>query len=140
MRWLARLCSAVTDQGINYVLPSAACVMQLPLQPMTILMTRVCMAPAFTQPLIATAAAAGTGHAAAVPLASAFAVVVASNTAANFSVMGALAGIMFVNILQQRGLDSLGYVQFSRLMLPAGIISTVMALVVLGAEFVTWNL
>lgn len=99
----------------------------LHLQPMTILMTRVCMSPAFTQALSKPAAAA-----------SAFAVVVASNTAANFSVMGALAGIMFVNILQQRGMKALGYVRFSRLMLPAGMASTVAALVVLGGEFVTW--
>lgn len=108
---------------------------------MTILMTRVCMSPAFTKGLTAAVAAAGgsSTHAAAVPLASAFAVVIASNTAANFSVMGALAGIMFVNILQQRGSD-LGYLRFSKLMVPAGITSTLVALVVLGAEFVTWKL
>jgi Na+/H+ antiporter NhaD/arsenite permease-like protein len=107
---------------------------------MTILMTRVCMSPAFTQPLAAAAAAAGTGHAAAVPVASALAVVVASNTAANFSIMGALAGIMFVNILRQRGMKHFSYLTFSKLMLPAGVLSTVLALVVLGAEFVTWRL
>lgn len=106
---------------------------------MTILMTRVCMSPAFTKALGA-AAAAGAGHAAAVPLASAFAVVIASNTAANFSVMGALAGIMFCNILQQRGMKDLTYLRFTKLMVPAGITSTVMALVILGAEFVTWKL
>jgi Na+/H+ antiporter NhaD/arsenite permease-like protein len=111
------------------------------LQPMTILMTRVCMSPAFTKGLAAAVVAAGgsSSHAAAVPLASAFAVVIASNTAANFSVMGALAGIMFVNILQQRGMSDLGYLRFSKLMVPAGITSTLVALVVLGAEFVTWK-
>jgi Na+/H+ antiporter NhaD/arsenite permease-like protein len=101
------------------------------MQPMTILMTRVCMSPAFTAPL----AAAGGG----VPLASAFAVVVASNTAANFSVMGALAGIMFCNILAQRGMTGLSYLRFSKLMVPAGVASTLLALVVLGAEFATWG-
>lgn len=109
---------------------------------MTILMTRVCMSPAFTGPVMAAATAAGAaaGHAAAIPVASAFAVVVASNTAANFSVMGALAGIMFVNILQQRGMKAFSYWQFTKLMVPSGLLSTVFALVVLGAEFVTWRL
>lgn len=104
-------------------------------QPMTILMTRVLMSPSFTAPL----AAAATAQADGVALASAFAVVVASNTAANFSVMGALAGIMFCNILAQRGMTGLSYLRFSKLMVPAGVASTLMALVVLGAEFVTWG-
>lgn len=102
---------------------------------MTILMTRVCMSPAFLAPL---AAASAGQHAAAVPLASAFAVVVASNTAANFSIMGALAGIMFVNILKQRGFQVSSW-SFTKLMVPAGVSSTLFALLILGAELVTWN-
>jgi Na+/H+ antiporter NhaD/arsenite permease-like protein len=106
-------------------------------QPMTILMTRVCMSPAF----IAASASAGsnaadgtTGTHTGPPLASALSVVVASNVAANFTVMGALAGIMFLSILQSRGMKRIGYLQFTKLMLPAGVASTIMALLVLGAE------
>lgn len=73
------------------------------------------------------------------PVASAFAVVVASNVAANYTVMGALAGIMFVNILQRKGLKRVGYATFSKLMLPAGVASTVVALAILGAEFAAWH-
>eukprot|EP00775_Hariotina_reticulata_P007983 gene7983-8181_t len=106
-------------------------------QPMTILMTRVCMSPAF---LAASAdagshAADGTpGSRSGAPFASALSVVVASNVAANFTVMGALAGIMFLNILKSRGMNRIGYLQFTKLMLPAGVASTVMALLLLGAE------
>lgn len=102
-------------------------------QPMTILMTRVTMSPLFT----AAATASGV-MVTRVPQAAALAVVIASNVAANYTVMGALAGIMFVNILQRKGLKGVNYVTFSRLMLPAGVMSTVVALVVLGAEYVTW--
>jgi Na+/H+ antiporter NhaD/arsenite permease-like protein len=74
-----------------------------------------------------------------VPIGAAFAVVIASNVAANFTVMGALAGIMFVNILQRKGLRSVNYATFSRLMLPSGVVSAVLALAILGAELVLWH-
>ncbi|WIA38186.1 hypothetical protein OEZ86_001535 [Tetradesmus obliquus] len=133
-------------------------------QPMTILMTRVCMSPVFAQ--AAAAAAAGAPAAGGlissgsssnadlssptsmasmadgssrVPIGAAFAVVIASNVAANFTVMGALAGIMFVNILQRKGLRTVNYATFSRLMLPSGLVSAVLALAILGAELVLWQ-
>uniref|UniRef100_A0A383W390 Citrate transporter-like domain-containing protein n=1 Tax=Tetradesmus obliquus TaxID=3088 RepID=A0A383W390_TETOB len=133
-------------------------------QPMTILMTRVCMSPVFAQ--AAAAAAAGAPAAGGlissgsssnadlssptsmasmadgssrVPVGAAFAVVIASNVAANFTVMGALAGIMFVNILQRKGLRTVNYATFSRLMLPSGLVSAVLALAILGAELVLWQ-
>jgi Na+/H+ antiporter NhaD/arsenite permease-like protein len=74
-----------------------------------------------------------------VPIGAAFAVVIASNVAANFTVMGALAGIMFVNILRRKGLRSVNYATFTRLMLPSGIVSAVLALAILGAELVLWQ-
>jgi len=104
-------------------------------QPMTILLTRACLTPAF-----AAAAAAGGAVAPAVAKrnlqAALFAVVVGSNTAACFSVIGALAGIMWVAILRdkRRGLR-VPYLRFSALMLPAGLAATVAALVVLMVEF-----
>eukprot|EP00878_Enallax_costatus_P013275 GHUV01013878.1.p1 GENE.GHUV01013878.1~~GHUV01013878.1.p1 ORF type:complete len:209 (+),score=50.32 GHUV01013878.1:35-628(+) len=104
-------------------------------QPMTILMTRVTMSPAF----IAAATAGATGVMIdRIPKAAALAVVIASNVAANYTVMGALAGIMYVNILQRKGMKDFSYVTFSRMMLPSGVLSTVVALVVLGAQYVTW--
>eukprot|EP00879_Flechtneria_rotunda_P007887 GHRR01008264.1.p2 GENE.GHRR01008264.1~~GHRR01008264.1.p2 ORF type:complete len:550 (+),score=214.94 GHRR01008264.1:975-2624(+) len=102
-------------------------------QPMTILMTRVCMSHVFVQ-----AASSAATTSSKVPLAAAFAVVIASNVAANYTVMGALAGIMWINILKRQGVKGVGYVLFSKLMLPAGVVSTVVALVVLGAELVMW--
>lgn len=93
-------------------------------QPMTILMTRVCLNPKFV---------AAVGNARNVE-ASLFAVVVGSNLAANFTLIGALAGMMWANILAQRGLH-IGYVQFARLTLPAGVLCTAVCLVVLGLEF-----
>jgi hypothetical protein len=96
-------------------------------QPATILLTRVIMSPAFA------AVSGPTGPAAA------FAVVVASNTSANFSVMGALAGLLFVRILQARGCHSITYVRFSLLLAPAGLVSTLGALTVLALEFGAWN-
>jgi Na+/H+ antiporter NhaD/arsenite permease-like protein len=103
-------------------------------QPMTILLTRACMSPAFA----AAASAAGAVAPAAVRhnlQAALFAVVVGSNTAACFTVIGSLAGIMWVAIIKQRGLRTT-YVQFTRLMLPAGVASTAAALLVLWCEFV----
>jgi Na+/H+ antiporter NhaD/arsenite permease-like protein len=134
------------------------------LQPMTILMTRVCMSPVFTQ----AAAAATSGQAGSsltsssssispaalsapismvsmsdggsrVPIGAAFAVVIASNVAANFTVIGALAGIMFVNILQRKGLRTVNFATFSRLMLPSGVVGAAVALAILGAELVLWQ-
>ncbi|KIZ02603.1 hypothetical protein MNEG_5352 [Monoraphidium neglectum] len=102
-------------------------------QPMTILLTRACMSPAFA----AAASAAGAVAPAAVRhnlQAALFAVVVGSNTAACFTVIGSLAGIMWVAIIKQRGLRTT-YVQFTRLMLPAGVASTAAALLVLWCEF-----
>jgi Na+/H+ antiporter NhaD/arsenite permease-like protein len=102
-------------------------------QPMTILLTRACLSPAFKA-----AATAGGAVAPAVARrnlqAALFAVVVGSNTAACFTVIGALAGIMWVAIVRQRGLK-VGYLKFSSLMLPAGLAATVAALAVLTCEF-----
>ena len=102
-------------------------------QPMTILLTRACLTPAFA------AAASGGSAAAAAGVrrnlrAALFAVVVGSNTAACFSVIGALAGIMWVAIIRQRGVK-VSYLRFSALMLPAGVAATVAALLVLWLEF-----
>jgi Na+/H+ antiporter NhaD/arsenite permease-like protein len=102
-------------------------------QPMTILLTRACMTKAF-------AAAASAGGATPPALAhralqaALFAVVVGSNTAACFSVIGALAGIMWVAICRARGLD-VSYARFTALMAPAGAAATAAALLVLTAEF-----
>ncbi|KAF6265031.1 hypothetical protein COO60DRAFT_1480323 [Scenedesmus sp. NREL 46B-D3] len=128
---------------------------------MTILMTRVCMSPAFAQAAAAAAGSSGQAGGSSssssadlaapssmanmvdgssrVPIGAAFAVVIASNVAANFTVMGALAGIMFVNILQRKGLRAVNYATFSRLMLPSGVASAVLALAILGAELVLWH-
>jgi Na+/H+ antiporter NhaD/arsenite permease-like protein len=131
---------------------------------MTILMTRVCMSPVFAQAAAAAAMTPGVqpdngfsssssvaGFAtptsmasmadggSRVPVGAAFAVVIASNVAANFTVMGALAGIMFVNILQRKGLHSVNYATFSKLMLPSGVVSAVLALTILGAELTLWQ-
>lgn len=100
-------------------------------QPMTILLTRACMTPAFA----AAAAAAGASPAAASRnlQAALFAIVVGSNTAACFSVIGSLAGIMWVAILRVRGVH-VSNAKFSVLMLPAGVAATVAALLVLWCE------
>jgi hypothetical protein len=158
----SRLCHVLQVQlALNMSLSLSLCL----LQPMTILMTRVCMSPVFAQ---AAAAAAGiqagssltsssssssssadlsgptsmasmADGSSRVPVGAAFAVVIASNVAANFTVMGALAGIMFVNILQRKGLRTVNYATFSRLMLPSGLVSAVLALSILGAELVLWQ-
>ncbi|GBF94835.1 hypothetical protein Rsub_08007 [Raphidocelis subcapitata] len=101
-------------------------------QPQTIALTRACLTPSFA----AAAASAGAAPAAARRRlqAALFAVVVGSNTAACFSVIGALAGIMWVSIARSRGL-AVSYPRFTRLMLPAGAAATVAALLVLTAEF-----
>jgi Na+/H+ antiporter NhaD/arsenite permease-like protein len=99
---------------------------------MTILLTRACMTQAFA----AAAAAGGATPPAAARRAlqaALFAVVVGSNTAACFSVIGALAGIMWVAICGARGLP-VSYPRFSTLMAPAGAAATAAALLVLTAE------
>lgn len=92
-------------------------------QPMTILMARVMLNPLF---------AAAAGGCSVTMQASSFAVVVASNVAANFTLIGALAGIMWANILQARGLR-VGYVRFFALMAPLGLISAAASLAALAA-------
>jgi Na+/H+ antiporter NhaD/arsenite permease-like protein len=101
-------------------------------QPQTIALTRACLTPSFA----AAAAARGAAPAAARRSlqAALFAVVVGSNTAACFSVIGALAGIMWVSIARSRGV-AVSYPRFTRLMLPSGVAATAAALLVLTLEF-----
>lgn len=102
-------------------------------QPMTILMTRVVMSDAFAAGIAASGSASGGGGVELLVLASALAVVVASNVAACFTVNGALAGIMWQDILVRHG-HVVSYVRFTRLMGPAGLAAFGGALLVLGAQ------
>ena len=95
-------------------------------QPMTILMTRVMMSQGFLE------AVASVKH----QQAASFAVVVGSNLGANFTLIGALAGIMWVSILERQGAEGVSYIRFLQLMSPSGLCCTIVALVILYAEFV----
>ncbi|KAF8062069.1 HCF173 [Scenedesmus sp. PABB004] len=87
-------------------------------QPATILLTRVTLSAAFVRGAAAPRA----------PLAAGLAVVVASNTAANFTVMGSLAGVMFIHILRRHGVPGVGHAAFTRLMAPSGAAAAAAAL------------
>jgi hypothetical protein len=93
-------------------------------QPMTILMTRVLLSGAYEEGVPDARVRQG----------AAFALVVASNLAANFTLLGSLAGIMWVTILRRQGLPGFGYLQFLRLMAPVGVACSVATLLVLWAE------
>jgi len=70
-------------------------------QPATILLTRVIISPGF---LALPDAVRSVGM---------FGVILGSNLGANFTLIGALAGIMFAKILSEKGI-TLGYVEFSK--------------------------
>jgi len=70
-------------------------------QPATILLTRVIISPGF---LALPEAVRSVGM---------FGVILGSNLGANFTLIGALAGIMFAKILSEKGII-LGYVEFSK--------------------------
>jgi len=70
-------------------------------QPATILLTRVIISPGF---LALPEAVRSVGM---------FGVILGSNLGANFTLIGALAGIMFAKILSEKGI-TLGYIEFSK--------------------------
>jgi arsenical pump membrane protein len=121
--WCANVTLALVTWGVVSILLANA----INNQPMTILATRVTLSPRF-------AAAAG---GAAARQASSCAIVVGSNVAANFTLIGALAGIMWSNILAQHG-ERVGYLRFVRLLAPLGVTAAVAALVMLGVEYAAW--
>jgi Na+/H+ antiporter NhaD/arsenite permease-like protein len=93
-------------------------------QPMTILMTRVLLSGTYEEGVPDPRVRQG----------AAFALVVASNLAANFTLLGSLAGIMWVSILRRQGLPGFGYLQFLRLMAPVGLACSAATLLVLWAQ------
>jgi Na+/H+ antiporter NhaD/arsenite permease-like protein len=98
-------------------------------QPMTILMTKVMMGKGFLQAVASVK----------VQQAAAFAVVIGSNLGANFTLIGALAGIMWVSILKRQGAEGVSYLRFLQLMSPSGVCCTIVSLVILYAEFVVFG-
>lgn len=92
-------------------------------QPMTILMTRVCMSEQLKEQVSEEKIRAAL-----------FSVVAASNLGANFTVIGALAGVMWKDILSKRGIR-VGYGRFARLVVPSGLVTSALALLVLGIQF-----
>eukprot|EP00198_Chlamydomonas_reinhardtii_P005436 XP_001694772.1 predicted protein [Chlamydomonas reinhardtii] len=93
-------------------------------QPMTILLTRVLLSEQFTSRV-----GYGNTH-----MASLFALVLASNIGAVFTLIGALAGILWSNILGLHGLRC-SYLRFLRVCFPVGFASLVAGLAVLWFEF-----
>lgn len=91
-------------------------------QPMTILMTRVCLSSAFSNVVSSKSL-----------LGALFSVVAASNLGANVSMIGALAGIMWASILRKKGLH-VSYLEFTQVVSPPGIVCIVVAVLVLWAE------
>lgn len=53
---------------------------------------------------------------------------------ANFTLIGALAGIMWVTIIRDRGV-TMNYLQFFKLVWMSGVASTIASLFILWAEF-----
>lgn len=53
---------------------------------------------------------------------------------ANFTLIGALAGIMWVTIIRDRGV-TMNYLQFCKLVWMSGVASTIASLFILWAEF-----
>ncbi|KAG2453996.1 hypothetical protein HYH02_001039 [Chlamydomonas schloesseri] len=93
-------------------------------QPMTILLTRVLLSEQFTSRV-----GYGNTH-----LASLFSLVLASNIGAVFTLIGALAGILWSNILGLHGLRC-SYLRFARVCCPVGLAALVAGLAVLWFEF-----
>jgi hypothetical protein len=91
-------------------------------QPMTILLTRVCLSPEFSS------AVSGRSL-----LGALLAMVAASNLGAMLTMIGALAGIMWAATMRQQGVH-VGYVQFTRLMSLPGVVCTAVVLLVLWLE------
>ncbi len=111
-------------------------------QPMTILMTTVALNPRFVSaineayggPPVASAdqalPAAARTHEAAL-----FALVVGSNVGALYTIIGALAGIMWANIVVRDMGAPVTYSAFARAMAPLGVVATGVTLLVLWALF-----
>lgn len=59
---------------------------------------------------------------------------IGSNVGANFTIIGALAGIMWASLLRERGLE-VGYLRFAKEVMPAGAACAAAGLLVLWAEF-----
>ncbi|GLC51916.1 hypothetical protein PLESTB_000562700 [Pleodorina starrii] len=93
-------------------------------QPMTILLTRIALDVRYTAHV-----GHGNTHKAAL-----FALVLASNIGAVFTLIGALAGILWSNIMGIHGLK-VSYTHFARVCCPVGFVSLVAALLVIWFEF-----
>ena len=96
-------------------------------QPMTILATRVLLAPRF---------AAALGDDGRLLRGSRYALIIGSNVGACFTPIGALAGIMWQSLLARQGY-AMSAAAFVRLCAPAGAAAAVATLVVLWAELAT---
>ncbi|PNH12009.1 Arsenical pump membrane protein [Tetrabaena socialis] len=93
-------------------------------QPMTILLTRVALDQRFISRV-------GYGN---TQKASLFALVLGSNIGAVFTLIGALAGILWSNILGLHGVR-VSYLRFARVCCPVGLATLVTSLLVLWFEF-----
>jgi Na+/H+ antiporter NhaD/arsenite permease-like protein len=97
-------------------------------QPLTILLTRVCLNSNYTSrvpsPLVQQA--------------SLFALVIASNVGAMFTIIGALAGIMWANIIRSKGVV-MTYTMFSKLALLSGFVGAAVSLFALWFEYAVYG-
>lgn len=130
--WIDRLGSVLgsgcrTTAGAMFLMGAVSTVLGNVMnnQPMTILLTEICLSDAFK------GAAGGSSKQVE---ASLFAVVVGSNIGSCVSMLGALAGMMWQDALARRGVK-VSYMQFLKMAGPVSAVLTLAGLGVLCAEF-----